>query len=99
MYPPHTLKRPIPEKFRIDQIQPNLWIAVLSVLAAIVIVIVLIRSISDDRYDTARSEAVLARGDVALIAVAPDGTPLWAKRLANGQTVYFGGRKALDEEE
>jgi len=48
----------------------------------------------DDRLDVSKADFVLDRGDVALVAVAPDKTPLWGKRI-NGNTVYFGGSKPL----
>jgi hypothetical protein len=40
---------------------------------------------------TPEQRAILDRGDVALIAVAPDGTKLWAVRNGrlNGRLVYF----------
>jgi len=31
----------------------------------------------------------VAEGDVALVAVAPDGTQLWGVRPIGGRTVYF----------
>lgn len=92
------MPRAIPSRYRHPEAKPDgsfVPIFVICALASIVAAIAYWTASSDDRYSISDAEIVLARGDVALIDVAPDGTPLWAKRLPDGQTVYFGGREAI----
>jgi len=49
---------------------------------------------TDTRTSESGAQSKVESGDVALVAVAPDGTKLWAVKPSGGRTVYFASSLA-----
>jgi len=49
---------------------------------------------TDTRTSESGAQTKVQSGDVALVAIAPDGTKLWAVKPSGGRTVYFASSVA-----